>query len=291
LYVGVTAAGGQTGRYVVRELARRGLRTRGLVHSAGSDEAALKAGASDTARIDLDDPASLTPALRDLTTLVFIAPPFDASEESHAAHALKAASAQHISHFVYYSVLHAHLPGVPHHLRKRNVEAQVREAPLSWTTIQPTMYQQTLLALVDSASDGVVGIPWNPAAHFNLVDLADVAEAVGRVITAPALHAYASYELGGPERLTTEEMLNRIAEATARELRLEELPSSRPPLPPSVSRRTAAEMVAMFAKYDAGYPANPNVLRYLLDREPTSLASTARRELGTEPSTGRPKRI
>jgi hypothetical protein len=39
-------------------------------------------------------------------------------------------------------------------------------------------------------------------------------------------------------------------------------------------------MLAMFAKYDrAGYPASANVLRLLLGREPTPLATVAQREL------------
>jgi hypothetical protein len=36
----------------------------------------------------------------------------------------------------------------------------------------------------------------------------------------------------------------------------------------------------MFAMYDrCGYPGNPTVLRALLGREPTALATTARRDL------------
>jgi uncharacterized protein YbjT (DUF2867 family) len=278
--VGVIGGGGQTGRYVVADLARRGIRTRGLVRSERSADTASHAGAAETATIDLADEASLTPAVAGLDTLVFIAPPFDANEESYAANALSAASSHQVEHFVYYSVLHAHLPGVPHHLRKLNVEARVRDSDMSWTIVQPTMYQQTLLGLVRSLTRGVLHLPYSPERPFHLVDLVDVAQVVGQVSAEPDDHRYASYGLAGPERMSTVEMVEQIAEATGRELRVEQVPPQQWPLPPHLPLTTVAEMMAMWAKYDrSGYPGNATVLRSLLGREPTSLAATARREL------------
>ena len=91
---------------------------------------------------------------------------------------------------------------------------------------------------------------------------------------------YATYELAGPERLSSTEMAERVAQATGRHLRVEELPTTSLRLPPGLPRTTIAEMLAMFAKYDrAGYPASANVLRLLLGREPTPLATVAQREL------------
>ncbi len=146
--VGVIAAGGRTGRSIVRALADRGLQTRGLVRSARSAEAARQNGASETAHIELADSTSIAKAIAGLDALVFIAPPFDAQEETYAAHALAAAGAQGVDCFIYYSVLHASFPGVPHHQRKLNVETRVQDSPVRWTIIQPTMYQQTLLEFI-----------------------------------------------------------------------------------------------------------------------------------------------
>jgi NAD(P)H dehydrogenase (quinone) len=275
-FAGVTAAGGQTGRYVVRELARRGIHVRGLVHSQRSAEAARSAGATETIEADLGD---LTSTLGGLDTLVFIAPPFDTREEACVAGALAAAAEQRVPRFVYYSVLHPQYPGVPHHLRKLAAETLVKDSGLAWTIIRPTMYQQTLLGLIDNAGDGVLRLPYNPAAPFQLVDLADVAYVVGRVVAEPGEHTYASYELAGPEQLSTAEMVDQVGRATGRELRVEELPPNELALPPNLPRRMVAELMAMWAKYDrGGYPGNPNMLRYLLGREPTPLATTARQE-------------
>ncbi|GAB3420244.1 SDR family oxidoreductase [Flindersiella endophytica] len=279
-FAGVTAAGGQTGRSVVRELARRGIRVRGLVHSAKSAEAARQAGAAEAVSVELGDRASVAAAISGLDTLVFIAPPFEAREEAYVAGALGAAVEQQVPRFVYYSVLHPQYPGVPHHLRKLAAETLVKDSGLEWTIIRPTMYQQTLLGLADNAADGVLRLAYSKAAPFWLVDLENVAYVVGRVVAEAGDHVYASYELAGPERLTTAEMVEQIGRATGRDLRVEEVPPTELPLPPGLPRQVAAELMAMWAKYDrGGYPGNPNVLRYLLGREPTPLATTAARDV------------
>ncbi len=278
--VGVVGASGQTGRRIVTALARHGLRARGLTRSLDSLEVAREAGATDAAQIDLADRKSLGNAVQGLDALIFVAPPFSDAEELYAANMLTAASAEGVNHFVYYSVLHPFLPGVPHHLRKLQVEAKVRESELRWTIAQPSMYQQTLLGLVERATNGVVRLPYSVAAEFHLVDLEDVAEAIARVVEAPAEHAYACYELAGPQRLSMAEMIEQVAQVSGRRLHIEEVPSPLAPLPPNLSRSAVAEMMAMWAKYDRlGYSGNCNVLRLLLGREPTSLEATARREL------------
>ena len=134
--------------------------------------------------------------------------------------------------------------------------------------------------MVRQATDGVLRLPYSPAARFQLVDLQDVAHVVGDVAADTDRHVYATYELAGPERLSSTEMAERVAQATGRHLRVEELPTTSLLLPPGLPRTTIAEILAMFDKYDrAGYPASANVLRLLLGREPTPLATVAQREL------------
>ena len=278
--VAVLGAGGHTGRHVVADLARRGIRARGLVHSERSAEIARRAGAADVVTIDLDEPDSLRAGVTGCDTLVFIAPPFDAGEEAHAAQALSAAAAELVDHFVYYSVLHANMPDMPHHVRKLHAEGRVRRSSLGWTIVQPTMYQQSLLRFVHAAGAGVVRLPFRPAASFQLVDLRDVAEVIGSVCAEPGDHVSASYELAGPERLSADEMLERIGEVAGNHLRAEHVSPLEWPFPPELSLPTIIEMLAMFAHYDSsGYPGNPTVLSYLLGRQPTPIADTARREM------------
>jgi NAD(P)H dehydrogenase (quinone) len=278
--VGVVGAGGRTGRRIVAALARHGLGARGLSRSLASLDVAQDAGATEVSQVDLADPESLNKGIRGLDTLVFIAPPFSDDEQLYAANALAAASAQGVEHFVYHSVLHPFLPGVPHHLRKVAVEASVRDSGLGWTITQPSMYQQLLLGFVQGAGNGAVVLPYSPASRFNLVDLEDVAEAVARIVAAPADHACASYELAGPHQLSMTEMVDQVARVVGRRLRVEEVPSPLGSLPPNLSRRAVAEMMAMWAEYDRnGLTGNSNVLRFLLGREPSSLEATARREL------------
>src|SRR5882757_4906164 len=252
---GVIGAGGRTGQAIVAALAGRGGQVRGLVGSDRSAKQARQIGAHETATFDLTDDQTWEPALKGLDTLVFVAPPFDPLEEATAARTFSAAAAHGVGHIIYYSVLQASFPGVPHHQRKMHVETGLRDSDLRWTIIAPGMYQQTLLDAIRQAVDGVVRVPYRVTAPFHLVDLADVAEVVARVAEKPDEHCYASYELAGPQRLTTAEMIEQVAAATGQSLSAEEVPFTSLRLPPTLPRTAIAERIAMFAKYDRnGYP-------------------------------------
>jgi len=279
---GVIGAGGRTGQAIVAALAGRGGLVRGLVRSDRSAELARRAGADETVTFDLTADQAWEPALKGLDILVFIAPPFDPHEEAHAARTFTAAAVHGVGHIVYYSVLHSSFPGVPHHQRKMHVETGLRDSDLRWTIIAPGMYQQTLLDAIGQSVEGVVRVPYRVTAPFHLVDLADVAEVVARVADEPGEHRYASYELAGPQRLTTAEMIKQVAAATGQSLSAEEVPLTSLRLPPTLSRTAMAERMAMFAKYDRdGYPGNATVLRLLLGRAPNTLLATTTRELST----------
>jgi oligopeptide/dipeptide ABC transporter ATP-binding protein len=108
-----------------------------------------------------------------------------------------------------------------------------------------------------------------------------LAEATARVVAEsapgaarPGKHAFATYELGGPEALSQDDMARILGEVlgrpvTARAVPLEEM---------RAKARTAGlgedrieQMTVMNRHYDAhGMRGNPNVLRMLLGREPTT---------------------
>ena len=71
----------------------------------------------------------------------------------------------------------------------------------------------------------VVRLPYSPTLPFHPVDLADVAQVVARVVADADDHLYASYELAEPERMSIVEMVEQVAQATGRNLRVEEVPS------------------------------------------------------------------
>jgi uncharacterized protein YbjT (DUF2867 family) len=115
-------------------------------------------------------------------------------------------------------------------------------------------------------------MPFGVDVEFSVVDLIDVAEATARVAIEEG-HDFATYQLAGPERLSQRQMARALSEALGRAVEAE-------PLPPEdavaaahgrgADERRLANVLAMNAHYDThGFRGNANVLRWLLEREPT----------------------
>lgn len=180
---------------------------------------------------------------------------------------------------VYHSVMHPYSPGVPHHIRKASAEASLRASALTWTIIQPNTYAQNVLSRLRRTADGAmdllslwpVSVPAQAA-----VDPCDVAEAEADVLDDD-VHAFATYELAGPELLTAADVAERIGRAwdirvTARQVGPDDLPAR------SADLSHLADHYAYHAHYaEHGFPGSSVVLSVLLGRRPTPLEDVIRR--------------
>ena len=169
-----------------------------------------------------------------------------------------------------------------HPRRKPETEELLVESDLPYTILQPTRYMQHLENIWPVVTgQGVHGMPFGTRVRFNVADLADLAEAVARVIVEsapgaarPGAHLFATYELAGPEALSQEDMARVLAEVlrrpvTARAVPLEEMRARARAA--GLGEDRIEQMTVMNRHYDAhGMRGNPNVLRMLLGREPTS---------------------
>jgi uncharacterized protein YbjT (DUF2867 family) len=283
----VTGANGRTGRAIVQALARASspqvpVTVRAFLRNAAQWPTIAAFGASEHAVGDMADPASVAAALQGCDALVHVGPPMHPDEKVMTGHFIAAAQRQKLRHFVYYSVLQPLRREVRHHRLKLETEELVVESDLAYTILQPTRYMQHLENIWKPVTEqGVHGMPFSTRVQFNVADLADLAEATARVVAEsapgaarPGKHAFATYELGGPEALSQDDMARILAEVlgrpvTARAVPLEEM---------RAKARTAGlgddrieQMTAMNRHYDAhGMRGNPNVLRLLLGREPTT---------------------
>ncbi len=287
LRVLVTGANGRTGRAILQALAHAStpqlpVLVRAFLRDPAQWPALGALGASEHAVGDMADPSSIAPALAGCDALVHVGPPMHPDEKSMAGHFIEAAQRQKLHHFVYYSVLQPLRREVRHHRLKMETEELVVESDLAYTIMQPTRYMQHLENIWKPVTEqGVHGMPFSTRVQFNVADLLDLAEATARVLVEsaagaaqPGKHCFATYELGGPEALSQEDMARILAEVlgspvTARAVPLAEM---------QARARTAglgedriAQMTAMNLHYDAhGMRGNSNVLRMLLGREPTS---------------------
>jgi uncharacterized protein YbjT (DUF2867 family) len=125
--------------------------------------------------------------------------------------------------------------------------------------------------------------PYPVETRLSLVDLDDVAEAAAIVLTQPG-HLGATYELVGTAPMTQVEVAAALGEALGRPVRAEaELVEVWEARATSLGDYQRATLMQMFRYYGRhGLVGNPNVLRWLLGREPTGLGEFARRVEGQQ---------
>jgi len=281
----ITGASGKTGRRAVAATARKGGMVRAFLRRPEAGPELLQAGASEIAIGDLSDPGSLRRALEGVGQVLHICPPMHPQEDRIAMSLIDLASREGVDRFVLYSVLHPLLADVPHHARKLEAERYLVDSGQVYTILQPGRYMQHLAAIWKTVlTTGVHSMPFGTKARFSVVDLTDLADATANVLTSPG-HEGATYQLAGPEALSQDDMASILTQVLGRPIR-----AARKPLDEFRREAAAAGMAAerietmclMNAHYDAhGLIGNPNVLRWILGREPTRFADFVKRELPT----------
>jgi uncharacterized protein YbjT (DUF2867 family) len=270
----VTGANGRTGRAVVAALAARGTPCRVFIRDAAQWPAAKALGAESFALGDMADPVSITRALDGVEGLIFIGPPMHPDEVTFVNNFLAAAERAAVRQFLYYSVMHPLRRDVRHHRLKLDAEQHIIESGLPYSILQPMRYMQHLEGIWKKVTgEGVHAMPFNVDVKFNVVDLADLAEATARV-AATSEYLYGTYELAGPEPLSQLDMAHVIGQVIGKPVRAEQVP-----IQTLRARGEAAglsadrieQMAIMNQHYDAhGFLGNPASLKMILGRAPNS---------------------
>ncbi|MDA0240553.1 MAG: nucleoside-diphosphate sugar epimerase, partial [Proteobacteria bacterium] len=215
--------------------------------------------------------------------VIHICPPMNLNEAVLAQQITDYCLAAGSERLVLYSVLHPLLRGVRHHGLKLDAEQYLVESGLTYTILQPGRYMQHLVPIWKSVMEtGIHNMPFSVETRFSLADLGDLAEAAATVLTETG-HENATYQLAGPEALNQVDMARIIGEVTGRDIRAEAKPLD--------VFRAGAEKAGMPADrleqlcllnrhYDhCGLIGNPNVLRWILGRDPTDFKTFVERDL------------
>lgn len=276
----VTGAAGKTGQAVIRALIQRGASVRAWVRRPEQMDAVETLGATETIAGDIQSPLIWAQATSGVRSIYHICPNMYPYETTVGAMALQAARSAGIDHFVYHSVLHPQTEEMPHHWHKLRVEEWIFESGLHFTILQPAAYMQTILGYWSQiVEDGVYPVPYPVETPISLVDLDDVAAVAATVLTEEG-HSGAIYELAGPQILTQRHIASILSEALNRPVKALEVPldeweaNARRAGLSDFAVETLLRMFRYYARH--GFWGNANVLRWLLGREPTTLAERVR---------------
>jgi uncharacterized protein YbjT (DUF2867 family) len=268
----VTGASGKTGKAILKSLSKSE-DVCAFVHREEQGSALKSLGAEKVIVGDLHDEAAIRSAMQGARAMYHICPNMSPDEMVIGKLVIGEAKKAGVKHFVYHSVLHPQIEVMNHHWQKIHVEEMLFESRIPFTILQPAPYMQNLLAGWKSIiEEGVLRVPYSVNSKFSFVDLEDVAE-VAKIVLNELGHVNAVYELAGTSPTSLAEVAKIFERALNREVRAEKEEISDWRLhTKGMSRYAIENLVKMFEYYDQwGLVGNPNVLRWLLRREPTSL--------------------
>lgn len=276
----ITGAGGKTGRTLIKELSQRN-RICALVFHEKHVSVVEALGAAKIIVGDMRDKSTIHSAMRGVRSIYHICPNMHPDEFAIGKLIIEEARKAGVEHFVYHSVLHPQTEKMQHHWNKLRVEELIFESGLAFTILQPAPYMQNLLADWDSiVIDGILHVPYSVSAKFSFVDLKDVGTAARIVLNEPG-HTNAIYELAGTEPLSHIEIAEILSQVLGRDVRaVSEDIGGWKLRSTGLSMYAIENLIRMFEYYDRwGLSGNPNVLKWLLKKEPTTLSSFIERTM------------
>lgn len=214
----VTGASGKVGGQALRRLAEKGLKVRAFVRDPAKVEA-LGLGV-EAVQGDLDRPETIPPAMAGVDKVFVVAGGWDIPSED--GNVIAAAEEAGVGHVVLLSSLgvEAGVASGPFHAPG---EQKLRSTSLDWTIIRPGFYMANALMWRETVmSQGVVYEPTGTGRHA-LVHPADVGD-VGAEVLAGDGHAGRTYELTGPEALSSADCAAALSEVLGREIRHVDVP-------------------------------------------------------------------
>ena len=261
---------GATGHFaglVLPELAQRNAEFRAFVRRSDDVPLARSNGALEVALGDLTNADSICQALKGITSVFYISPVFLADQAAIGQRVVAQAIEAGVKRFVFSSLIHPVLSGLPNHASKAPVEEAVLDSNLEFTFLHPAIlfqnYAGTWRSIIDS---GVIIEPWSNETRHSRVDYRDVAEVAAIALTEDRL-INGTLELCAEGALNRHEIAAMIGDITGRTIE---------------ARRGGEEMLKgfpdllrpMFEHYDRyGLRGNALTLRAILGREPRTLRS------------------
>ena len=269
----LTGANGKTGRAILKKLVGLKLTVKVFIREKDQWQDLKALGAAGFVVGDLLDADSIDSAMMGCSKVIHVSPVMHPDEKIIISSLIDAALKHSIGHFVYYSVMHPLHRDVGHHRLKLDAQAVLIESGVPYTILQPGRYMQHLLPLWPKVVEqGIHAMPFNTDVMFNVVDLEDLAEATA-IVAAEHGHYFATYELAGRESLSQTDMAAIISEVIGSSVQAEAIPLNQVAenaRAKGLSEDRIEQMVIMYKHYDEyGLLGNPNVLRWILGRQPT----------------------
>jgi len=280
----VTSANGNQGKRLVPKLLAAGHRLRTCVRTEASAQHLREQGIYEVLVGDLADPGFIAQAMRGVASVYHVGPTLHPDERAMGFAMVDAARAAGVGHFVFSSVLHAITTDLIQHEIKRDIEEHLLSSGLEFTILQPSNYMLPH-RMKSVFEENVFRLTWSLDRYQSMVDLDDVTDVVALVLTNPQQHAAATYELVGPGRFTAHDIGRVLSDVLGRTIAVERIDPEAfirarlGDLDPGALEHQLRMSRAIAARYSShDFIGNPNVLTWLLGRQPSSFEDFVRKE-------------
>ena len=268
----LTGASGKTGKAIIKSLSKAE-NVCAFVHREEHVPSMKSLGAEKVIVGDMRAEGAIRSAMVRARAVYHVCPNMSPDEQVIGKLVIGEAKKAGLEHLVYHSVLHPQIEVMNHHWQKMRVEEMVFESGLPFTILQPAPYMQNLLAGWKSiVEEGTLNIPYSVEAKLCFLDLEDLAEAAKIVLTQPG-HVNAIYELAGTNPTSHAEVAEILGHVLKRDVLAEQEKIGDWRLrAKGLSEYALENLTRMFKYYDQwGLAGNPNILKWILKREPNSL--------------------
>ena len=219
LKVLVTGATGNTGSLLVPALLKADVDVRIFVRNEAKAKPLKDLGA-EVVIGDLDDPAAILPAVKDVDK-IYLLTWNGQTQLKQAENVINAAKHEGVSHIIRHSMWG---PDKSRIIKQGyEIEEMVKSSGLQWTILKPTFFMQnTMMAAQTISSDGV--IYWDMKdGKLGMIDVRDIADAAFAVIVGKG-HEGKSYILTGPEAISFNDVAKIFSDVLHKEVKYVNVP-------------------------------------------------------------------
>ncbi|HKY80301.1 MAG TPA: NmrA family NAD(P)-binding protein [Sphingobium sp.] len=270
----VTSASGNAGRHIVRALVEQGHDVRATDLNPRVEELA-SLGVKDVMVADLNRLSDIRRILDGVDKVVFISPPFVASEYYIGKYVIDESVKAGIKQFIFHSVAHPCISALLHHDSKRRIEEHLMHRgssdDLNFTILQPPSYMYNFFSGLDLKAEKYSSY-YAVESRLSFVAPQDIAEVVAKIIREEKKHKEATYEVSSADYLSVNDLVSVYNEATGSSIYGEhvdvDLFLEIYNLQDVYARAGFTAMSELYSQY--GLRSNSNVLEWLLGRPPTT---------------------
>ncbi|MGB7845604.1 MAG: SDR family oxidoreductase [Candidatus Acidiferrum sp.] len=218
----ITGASGMVGRAVLEEMRKTKKTVKAMVRNA-EDAKKTPAGVASVIA-DFADKASLRRALDGIETLYLVCSPIPQLVELES-NAIDASKERGVRHIVLNSAMGAGDYAKSFPSWHRNVEVKLEASGMKYTILRPNGFMQNIVTY-NAPSIRAQGAFYAAMgnAKTSLIDVRDIAVVAAKALTEPRAHAGKTYELNGPQALSSAEVAAKISRVAGRPVQYVDIP-------------------------------------------------------------------